>query len=282
MRLADTPRYSPGWLELREGADASARATALLSPLLTHLTGAASLVIRDLGCGTGSMARWLAGRLPGPQHWILTDRDPDLLDQALRQMPTAAADGTPVTAEARRADVAGLTAADLAGTSLVTASALLDLLTADEVEHLAAACVDAACPALFTLTVVGRVEMTPPDPLDAEMSAAFTDHLRRGVEHRHLLGPEAADAAAEAFDRRGATVRQHPSPWRLGPAQARLMAEWLRGWVPAAAAARPRLAAAQDIYLRRRLGAAAAGDLRVTVHHRDLLALPATSARVTS
>ena len=40
------------------------------------------LVIRDLGCGTGSLGRWLAPRLPVPQTWILTDRDHDLLEIA--------------------------------------------------------------------------------------------------------------------------------------------------------------------------------------------------------
>ncbi len=50
-------------------------------------------------------------------------------------MPAAAADGSPVTVQTREADITRLTAADLAGASLVTASALLDLLTVDEVER---------------------------------------------------------------------------------------------------------------------------------------------------
>lgn len=59
----DQPRYAPEWLELREPADAAARAMELLDPLrirLANLPGRSGLAIHDLGCGTGSMGRWLA------------------------------------------------------------------------------------------------------------------------------------------------------------------------------------------------------------------------------
>ncbi|MEV4644444.1 methyltransferase domain-containing protein [Saccharopolyspora sp. NPDC049357] len=252
--------FAPEWLALRERADAEARAAELLGPLRESLP-ASRLVIRDLGCGTGSMGRWLAGRLHRPQHWVLHDRDPRLL--ALAEAALATED---VTVETRRAELAGLRATDLAGTSLVTASALLDVLTEGEVRSLAAACVEARCPALLTLTVVGRVDFEPPEPLDARFEAAFNQHQRR-----HLLGPDAVPAAVAAFEDLGARVLTRPSPWRLGPGP--LAEEWLRGWVGAACEQEPELAAAAPDYLRRR-----SGDLRVLVHHADLLAIPGERA----
>src|SRR5262249_13578335 len=137
---------APEWLALREEADAKARAAGLLEPLRERLSG--SLVIHDLGCGTGSMGRWLAARLPGPPHWMLPDRDQDLLARAAITLPEVTADGQPVTVTAAPGDLAHLRAADLASASLVTASALLDLLSADEVAGLAEACITAGCPAL--------------------------------------------------------------------------------------------------------------------------------------
>ncbi|GAA3292854.1 hypothetical protein GCM10020295_13210 [Streptomyces cinereospinus] len=113
--------------------------------------------MHDLGCGTGSMGRWLAPRLAGAQHWILHDRDPFLLHFAAAASPRSAADGSRVTVETRRGDVARLTPHALAGASLVTASALLDVLTREEAGALAAACAGAGCPALLTLSVTGRV-----------------------------------------------------------------------------------------------------------------------------
>jgi hypothetical protein len=275
--------YTPEWLALREGADAAARATGFLDPLRHRLAELplkdGGLVIRDLGCGSGSMGRWLAPRLTGPQHWILHDRDPGLLDLAVARMPRTAADGSPVTASAERGDIAGLTAADLAGTSLVTASALLDLLTRDELDGLAAACTGAGCPALLALSVVGRVEFTPADPLDGEIGSAFNAHQRRIDHGRHLLGPEALGAACEAFAQRDATVRVLGSPWQLGAEDSALTAQWLHGWVGAAAEQRPDLAQHTDAYLRRRLAACTAGELLVVVEHCDLLALPRTTGR---
>src|SRR5690606_4396474 len=188
----DDPRHSPDWLALREPADAAARAGEPVDELRPHLTSR-PLVVCDLGCGTGAMARWLAPRLPGSQHWLLVDRDPDLLARAVADLPEAAADGSPVTATAHRLDLADLTPGDLAGVDLVTASALLNLLTADEVGRLAAGCARAGCPALFTLTVTGEVSLHPSDPWDAPVAAAFNAHQRRVADGRRLLGPDAVE-----------------------------------------------------------------------------------------
>ncbi|MGM0359796.1 SAM-dependent methyltransferase [Streptomyces griseoaurantiacus] len=274
----DVPRYAPQWLRLREPADAAARSHELLDPLRIRLADrpgrrGTGLVVHDLGCGTGSMGRWLAPLLDGPQHWILHDHDPYLLHFAAAGAPRSAADGSRIEVTTQRGDLGRLTADALGGACLVTASALLDVLTREEIDTLAAACVGAGVPALLTLSVLGRVELTHSHPLDAEIAAAFDAHQRRNG----LLGPDAVTAASEAFGRLGATVRVQPSPWRLGAEHAELAGEWLRGWVGAAVEQRPELAAPADTYLRERLAQCEAGELRVLVGHSDLLALPGGS-----
>jgi hypothetical protein len=266
---ADSPRVSAEWLALREAADAAARAPELVERVRQYLAGGSRAVIHDLGSGTGSMGRWLAPRLPGPQHWIMYDRDADLLEHATAGLVGTAA---PVTVETRRRDLTRLTADDLGGASLITASALLDMLTAEEIERVVAACAGAGCPTLFTISVIGGVELTPPDPLDAEIAAAFNAHQRRTAGGRSLLGPDAVDATAEAFGRCGMRVMIRSSPWRLGADRAELAAEWFRGWVGAACEQRPELARPLATYVSRRLADAAAGRLGVVVHHSDLLA----------
>jgi hypothetical protein len=265
-------RVSPAWLELREPADAAARATDLVDELRRGLPP--RIVIHDLGCGTGSMGRWLAPRLPAPQHWVMYERDADLLARVPAHMPDAAADGSVITVETRRRDITRLDHGELAGASLITASALLDMLSADEIARIVATCVGAGCPALLTLSVIGRVELTPPDPLDEPIATAFNAHQRRSVDGRRLLGPNAADAAADMFVRLGADVLVRPSAWRLDAAHAALTAEWLTGWVGAACEQRAELRTAARAYLRRRRAAAIGGNLRVSVHHHDLLARP--------
>ncbi|PVZ03929.1 methyltransferase domain-containing protein [Actinomycetospora cinnamomea] len=267
---------APDWLALREPADAEARAIDLVEDLRAGHPAPGRIL--DLGAGTGSMARWLAPRMPGPQHWVLADRDTDLLAHALERLPTTARDGTPVTAETRALDVGALTVDDLADPDLqpdlVTASALLDVLTAEEVDAIAAACVGAGCAALLTLSVIGQVRLDPPEARDLPLAAAFDAHQQRVVDGRRLLGPTAPAVAESAFTRRGAHVRSRASPWQLGLDDVDLTVAWLHGWVAAAVAQDPDLARHADAYLARRLEAAEQGRLRVTVGHLDLLALP--------
>jgi hypothetical protein len=259
---------SPDWLNLREGADAAARARALVGHLYRRVPTGGPWVIHDLACGSGAMGRWLAPLLPGPQRWVLHDRDADLLALAAVDVP----DG--VAVETRLSDVTQLGRDDLAGATLITTSALLDLLTEDELAALIRACAEAACPVLFTLSVTGRVHLVPPDQLDSRVAAAFDAHQRRMTPRGRLLGPDAVAAALEGFRRLGAEVIVKPSPWRLGAGETGLAVEWLTGWVGAACEQEPRLAAEADLYRRRRLRQARAGRLAVAVGHADLLVLP--------
>jgi hypothetical protein len=247
-------RVAPEWLALREPADAAARSDELAERLARHLPATGPYVIHDLGGGSGSMGRWLAPRLPGPQHWVVHDRDADLLELAVAAPPAA------VTVEARQSDITRLTPDDLAGASAVVASALLDLLTAEELHRMLRAC--AGLPMLLTLTVVGGVSLSPADPLDARIGAAFNAHQRRDGR----LGPDGVSAAVTEL---GDVVVRH-SPWLLGAAHADVMAAWLDGWVAAACEQEPALAVEAVAYRERRLAA----ELSVTVDHADLLVLP--------
>ncbi|MFC7342923.1 methyltransferase domain-containing protein [Saccharopolyspora griseoalba] len=265
MTRVDSAVCSPEWLALREEADAAARSTELVA----HLAGLSGTA-RDLGSGTGAMTRWLAPRLPGITEWVLQDSDPRLLARAAQDC------AAPVTA--LHADLAELRARDLAATALVTSSALLDLLTAEELDAIVAACLQAGCAALLTLNVTGEVVFEPAEPLDREFAAAFNDHQRRTVAGRRLLGPDAGGRAARALARGGAALTW-PSPWRLGSARPELTASWLDGWLGAACAQRPELAAHAEAYQHRRLDECAAGRLVVTVGHLDVLHLPAGGRR---
>jgi hypothetical protein len=266
------PGFDPAWLALREPADHDSRATSLLRPLIAAL-GSRPLIVHDLGSGTGSMTRWLAPRLPGPQHWVLHDHDPALLAQAVsRCAGLTDASGHPVRIETRTTDLSRLRPADLSGATLVTASALLDLLTATEIDTLAATCAAVGCAVLITLSVAGQAELEPADERDAAFATAFDAHQRRTVDGRALLGPDAAHTAVDAFTRHGLRVRSAASPWRLGPERGELMAHWLRGWVAAAVEQEPQLRDTAEGYLSARLQIR--NRLTAVVGHHDLLAVP--------
>ena len=135
--------------------------------------------VHDLGCGTGSMARWLAPRLPGRQHWLLHDRDAELLPLAEADPPHTSLDGAPVRVETRQHDITHLDPSALSDASVVTASALLDMLTTEELDRLVRTCASPGCPVLITLSVTGRVDLSPADPADQLFAEAFNDHQRR-------------------------------------------------------------------------------------------------------
>lgn len=270
---AATVWVSPQWLRLRETADAAARAAELVEQVRQLLPDRDRSVIHDLGCGTGSMGRWLAPQLTGTQHWVMYDQNARLLAHAAADRPRRAADGASVTVETRQGDITRLAADDLAGAQLITASALLDTMTVDELDRFVTTCAEAGCPVLVTISVVGRVDLTAPDPLDEQIAGAFNAHQRRSVGGWRLLGPDAVDATVAAFTRLGADVLVRPSPWQLDATDAALAAEWFTGWVGAACEQRPELSATAASYARRRLAEAAAGRLGVTVHHQDLLVL---------
>lgn len=272
MTPSTPPVAEPDWLDLREPADRRARSVESAGELADALRPGPVRIL-DIGCGSGATTRWLGPLLPGPQEWVLLDRDPALL--ALVPDRTADVrdrDGAPVARTTRHAEITAITADDLASTSAVTASALVDVLTADEIDGLAATCAAAAVPALLTLTVTGRVELDPPDPVDAEVAAAFDAHQRRTVARRQLLGPDAAAATTAAFERHGMTVRTVDTPWRLGDDDHALTTRWLTERVAAAVEQQPDLAERATAALHRRLVNCA--PLRAVIHHVDLLALP--------
>jgi SAM-dependent methyltransferase len=265
------PVAEPEWLDLREPADHRARSAELAREFAAALCPGPVRIL-DVGCGSGATTRWLAPLLPGPQEWVLLDRDPTLL--ALVPERTAAVrsrDGASVIRTTRHGEISALTAADLAATSAVTASALVDLLTATEIDGLAAICAAARLPALLTLTVNGRVEIDPPDPVDDEVAAAFDAHQRRTVGARPLLGPDAAGATVDAFRRHGMIVRTAETPWRLEDGDRTLAARWLTERVAAAVEQRPELERSATAALRRRVNCT---PLRAVIYHVDLLAIP--------
>lgn len=255
--------FSADWLALREPADRAAR-DAALARQAAAAAGPVPVIV-DLGCGTGATFRALAPLLPGGTRWRFVDNDPALLALA----GAAAGPG----AELVPADLADLDALPLDGATLVTASALLDLVSEDWLAGLAARL---AVPFYAALSYDGRMDFAPQDPRDGAVAAAFNRHQRGDKGFGPALGPEAGDRAAAVLAAAGFAVDRADSPWRLGPGSAALQRELTRGIAAAAAEAGADPDAAAAWARQRDAGAAAA---TCVVGHVDLLALPPTQPR---
>ncbi|GAB3596828.1 SAM-dependent methyltransferase [Microbacterium tumbae] len=271
--MSEVIPVSSDWLALREAEDARARSQELVERAAGMLPGG-PLTVHDLGSGTGSMMRWLAPRLPGPQHWVLHDWNISLPEIARAGVAPVDADGRPVEIGTRIGELARLDADALRGASLVTASALLDVLTLAEVTAIVEACIGARAPAFFSLSVTGEVRLSPRDARDAVYREGFNAHQRREVDGRSLLGPSGAGAASRLFGPAGWSVRTARTVWMLGSENPALLAEWFEGWADAAEEQNPALRRGPGAYRPLRERQLREGELTVAVAHTDLLAWP--------
>lgn len=268
-------RAAYDWLSLRHDADRRARESAapLLSLLNGHLPTMSEVEVLDLGAGSGANIAWLAQRLPMPQRWTLIDRDAHLLHAARTvQTPRQVLS---VCTQQRSID--DLTVREVRAAGLVTASAVLDILSFTQLERLARLLDEAGVPALFSLNVTGVVRLSPALSLDEEITAAFNQHqLRAG-----LAGPHAADHLSRRLQQAGVRVLTAPTPWVLGtPADPELhdhalVERYLTERAAAAVEQHPHLTALARSWLTARRAQLEKHSLTVRVEHVDVLALPA-------
>jgi SAM-dependent methyltransferase len=256
--------FSPDWLTLREPEDVRVRSTVLVGMIAERLPRE-PLRVLDLGAGTGANCRFLDRHFPGAR-WLLVDNDRELLARA------AASAGPAQSVETRAVDLAtGLGSPDLfADRDLVTASALLDLVSEDWLLALARRCRDAQAAVLFALTYNGEMQCEPAEPEDEVVRELVNIHQQTDKGFGPALGPGAAEAAARAFDETGYEVWRATSDWELGPESAPLQAQLIDGWTKAAEAIAPERAAQLRDWKARRLALVADGRSRVVVGHEDM------------
>jgi SAM-dependent methyltransferase len=263
--------FSADWLTLREPADHAARSPALTTQIADRLRARPGRRAVDLAAGSGSNVRYLLPRLPNVAHWTLVDYDPALLAHAGR-LVTPVAREAGVGFDVRQGDLRALDALPLDGCGLVTASALLDLVSAEWLRAFAARCREAGVDVLCTLSYDGRIACAPADDGDEDVRGLVNQHQRTDKGFGPALGPDAASAAVTAFETAGFAVHTAESDWVLDGAHAELQRQLLTGWAGAARELAPADAARIDAWLARRLAHVAAGGSGVRVGHVDLTA----------
>ena len=224
---------------------------------------------------TGSNLRYLASRLPAPQRWLLVDRDAALLAAARARMNPHSGVETCEIDLARIGDPS--TRALFAGCALVTAAALLDLVSESWIHALAAVCAECGAAALVALTYDGRIACAPADDHDDRVRRLVNEHQRRDKGFGPALGPDATAHAARVFAARGYRVEREQSDWVLATDMAALQRELIVGWASAAEEIAPHESAAIDAWRARRLAHVEAGRSHIIVGHEDLLAAAAPS-----
>lgn len=289
--------FSADWLALREPWDHAARQAA------GHRLDAAALAgglrpaggplgVLDLACGTGANLRELAPQFGGEQHWTLVDHDPALLDAlpvTLQQWAQLQGHASHVDAggrsgtlrcaqgrwqvrwQARRLDLATeLDRLPWQGVQLLTASALIDLVSEAWLQRLVAASRAHGAALWMALGVDGRDRWAPDDPDDPVVEAAFRAHQGRDKGFGLALGPRAPQVLAQRLADAGYRVTTTASDWRLdGPAATALRRALIEGICAAACEQQPAQAATFRAWAARRQ--AQAGRLSLHIGHTEVV-----------
>lgn len=280
---SDPTLFDSHWLTLREPADHRARNRSLMAEVLAWaereyktpntFSGehAPPLVITDLGTGTGSNARFLVPALTVPQSWVLLDQDEELLSQAAERVKQL-----DVPLEIR---VCQLTARGLAhqmpdDTRLVTASALIDLMSAEWLKALANAVAARNAGVLIALTYDGRFELSPAEADDSWIRDTVNAHQHREKGAGAAMGPDATGYLQAQLAGHGYHVSLAPSPWHLTSQYSDLQVALLEGWQQAVLEQAPDERQRVTHWFDRRLAQAREQRLSIRVDHQDLFARP--------
>lgn len=254
--------FSADWLALREPADAAARSAGVARFVIDALPHRDPTRIADFGCGTGSNVRYLSRVVPQQQDWRLVDNDSALLDVARSSVV--------VPVETQVADLQDLSDVLFAGRDLITASALLDLVSEAWLSRFVQHCRSAGAAVLVVLNYDGRIECSPHDPDDELARGRVNLHQRTDKGFGLALGPDSGRRAEALLSEAGYSVRREKSDWVLHPDQADLQRQLIAGWADAAIG----MSAPDAVRIRawedRRLAHVDAGDSRLVVGHDDV------------
>lgn len=313
--LGKGDHFEADWLALREPVDHASRSHALAEPAGRWLKACAAPVhLLDMGCGRGSNLIYLAPRLPGRQHWTLLDHDETLIKQAKARCQTlASADQSPVHLDVKCLSLEALLADWPCKVHLVTASALIDLVSAAWLEALVERCLAHRQALLVALSVTGDWALVPAvesdedgdeesdeesdedgdkgvesvegehsrgeggRDLDARIQALFIAHQQRDKGFGKALGSQAHAYLVTLLEAAGFQVYQARTPWHLDPSRRdhrALLVPLIRGWALAAEQQAPAEGAQIKAWRDASLAEVEKGRLGAVVNHGDLLGLP--------
>jgi SAM-dependent methyltransferase len=266
--------FSAEWLSLREPADSAARNPELTARLLDWRRRQGALTVLDLASGTGANCRFLAPLLGGEQHWRLVDHDPALLahgEQLSREW--AKQQGFAPTLTWQLLDlVRDWERLDMPDIDLVTASALIDLVSADWLERFARRCQQWRAGVFVALSYNGRIDWEPALEDDERAREEVNRHQRTDKGFGPALGLDASATLAILLRQLGYWVMLRPSPWLLEPERAALQTALLEGWVEAVRAIAPESSGWLDDWATQRRRLIEQGASRLYVGHWDLFA----------
>jgi hypothetical protein len=256
--------FSTEWLSLREPIDWRSRSSLVTEIIATRIPRDRIARAVDLAAGTGSNMRFLARTLPKLHDWLLLDHDARLLEHA-RQ--TAGVDIETRVLDLSHADELR---ALVSGRDLVTASALLDLVSEEWLHAVCSMCHRQRSLVLFALSYDGRITCAPEEPEDELVRSLVNHHQRTEKSFGRALGPDASARASDILEALGYDVVRDRSDWVLDRESLELQRQMIEGWAAAATEIAPADTQLIAGWRLRRIEHVRAGESSLTVGHEDL------------
>ena len=262
--------FDASWLALREPYDHAARADDAISFIATVLSD--TIRVLDLGTGSGSNFRYLFPKLRAEQRWRLADKDQRLLSIAQQN---GSDHPNVIDFASEQIDLADdLGSLILEKVDLVTASAFVDLVSDAWLRSFVSRVAAERIPALlFTLSVDGQVQWTPPDPFDEAAGGLFGQHMVNDKGFGKALGYQGWKRLTALLRDAGYEVRTYDSPWHLGPSCTEIQRALLAGYASAALETDPTKENEILAWQARRTRQIDQGKSGLVVGHRDVCAV---------
>lgn len=272
--------FASDWLAAREAADHRARSRELTEELnqwLLHNYDSlppeihCPMQIVDIGTGRGSNALFLVPSLQVPQTWLALDQDAALLREARQRVDILDVPFETTTVQLSPENMEQHLPAEV---SLITASALIDLVSEPWLKTLSQAAAHRKSAMLIVLSYAGHFEVSPGHPDDELLRNLVNQHQHGDKGTGAALGPEAPVILEDLLTREGYRVRLAESPWTLSSGDQALARMLMQGWTDAAIEQSPTDRDRLNRWLETRNRQLSEGKLTVVVRHLDLLALP--------
>jgi hypothetical protein len=247
----------------------------------------------DLGAGTGANLRYILPLLGGKQDWILVEQDPLLvgaIPECIREWADSyhahvVAHGHELSIQSSAFDCRVRTEQiDLSTQldrlaipkgALVTASALLDLVSEEWLTQLIQRCRHAASPVWFALTYDGQIQCDPEEPEDDLVRSLFNEHQRTDKGFGPALGPAAPEMTRQILAANGYQTLCACSDWRLTPEMRPIQHSFVQGCFDAACDYGAQMPCELGSWLKRRHAHIDAGVSTLIVGHNDIVGINA-------
>lgn len=228
------------WLEERYRLDAGARNKHVERAVLEAFQGFPPLYVLDVGSGLGANARYYSCLFSSNQEWILVEKSEVLSLRAIpslrfwaeanKWMTEELSEGLQVWMSEKEVRIKSIKASffdsseivDLFRINLVTANAVMDLVSEDQFVTFAENLISNRIPLLATMNYESMY-FEPEDEEDVEFIALYERHMKRSQEFGSAMGPDSTRRIIDFSVKRGCPVIYGKSTWNIDYGDLKMM-----------------------------------------------------------